>query len=254
MSVKTECALPARLRPSPNHNERRVPAVEMLILHYTAMESAEKAISWLCDPRSEVSCHYLVDEQGMVTQMVPESRRAWHAGASRWKGHEDLNSRSIGIEIANAGDLEEGTQEYPNVQIEAVIALAKDICERHNIAPELVLGHSDVAPSRKKDPGRHFPWARLAAAGVGHYIEPMDIDASSFFQEGDEGQPIEALQSLLGLYGYDVMVSGVFDEKTRHAVEAFQRHFRPAKVDGIADAQTIATLHGLLKQLKSFET
>lgn len=140
MSVKTECAMPARLRPSPNHNERRVPAVEMLILHYTAMESAEKAISWLCDPRSVVSCHYLVDEQGMVTQMVPESRRAWHAGASRWKGLEDLNSRSIGIEIANAGDLDEGTEEYPDAQIEAVIALARDICERHNIAPSWCLG------------------------------------------------------------------------------------------------------------------
>ena len=252
MSVKTECVVPARLRPSPNHNERRTPAVDMLILHYTAMESAEKAVSWLCDPRSEVSCHYLVDELGMVTQMVPESRRAWHAGVSSWKGEDDLNSRSIGIEISNPGDLEEGTQEYPDTQIEAVIALAKDICERHNIAPERVLGHSDVSPSRKLDPGRHFPWARLAEAGVGHFIEPVDIEASSFFQEGDEGQPIEALQSLLGLYGYDVMVNGVFDEKTRFAVEAFQRHFRPAKLDGIADAQTIATLHSLLQKLKCF--
>ncbi|KZK80450.1 N-acetylmuramoyl-L-alanine amidase AmiD precursor [Pseudovibrio sp. Ad13] len=252
MSVKTECAVPARLRPSPNHNERRAPTVDMLILHYTAMESAEKAVSWLCDPRSEVSCHYLVDELGMVTQMVPESRRAWHAGVSSWKGEDDLNSRSIGIEISNLGDQEEGTQGYPDVQIEAVIALARDICERNSISPERVLGHSDVAPSRKQDPGRHFPWARLAEAGVGHYIEPVELEASSFFQEGDEGQPIEALQSLLGLYGYDVLVSGVFDEKTKYAVEAFQRHFRPAKVDGIADAQTIATLHSLLKKLKSF--
>ncbi|SFK21896.1 N-acetylmuramoyl-L-alanine amidase [Pseudovibrio ascidiaceicola] len=252
MSVKTECAVPARLRPSPNHNERRAPTVDMLILHYTAMESAEKAISWLCDPRSEVSCHYLVDELGMVTQMVPESRRAWHAGVSSWKGEDDLNSRSIGIEISNLGDQEEGTRGYPDAQIEAVIALARDICERNSISPERVLGHSDVAPSRKQDPGRHFPWARLAEAGVGHYIEPVELEASSFFQEGDEGQPIEALQSLLGLYGYDVLVSGVFDEKTKYAVVAFQRHFRPAKVDGIADAQTIATLHSLLKKLKSF--
>lgn len=250
MSIKTECAVPARLRPSPNHNERRADEIDMLILHYTAMESAEKAVSWLCDPRSEVSCHYLVDELGDVTQMVPESRRAWHAGVSRWKGEEDLNSRSIGIEISNPGDLEEGTQPYPAVQIEAVIALAKDICERRTIAPERVLGHSDVAPARKQDPGRHFPWGQLAEAGVGHYLAPVDIDGSSFFQEGDEGQPIEALQSLLGLYGYDILVNGVFDEKTRYAIEAFQRHFRPDKVDGIADPQSIATLHSLLKKLK----
>ncbi|KZL21508.1 N-acetylmuramoyl-L-alanine amidase AmiD precursor [Pseudovibrio axinellae] len=251
MSVSSECAVPARLRPSPNHNERRVSNVDMLILHYTAMESAEKAIAWLCDPRSEVSCHYLVDEMGMVTQMVPESRRAWHAGVSSWKGEGDLNSRSIGIEISNLGDREGGTQTYPEVQIETVIALAKDICARHNITSERVLGHSDVAPMRKQDPGRHFPWGRLAEAGVGHFIEPLDIESASYFQEGDEGQPIEALQSLLGLYGYELGVSGVFDEKTRYVVEAFQRHFRPSKVDGIADAQTIATLHGLLKGLKT---
>lgn len=252
MSVKAECALPARLKPSPNHNDRRTNEIDMLILHYTAMDSAEAAISWLCDPRSEVSCHYLVDEQGLVTQMVPESRRAWHAGVASWKGQEDLNSRSIGIEIANAGDLDEGTCDYPDAQIDAVIALCQDICARHNIAPERVLGHSDVAPSRKKDPGRHFPWERLAVAGVGHYIAPVEIEGSSFFQEGDEGQPIEALQSLLGLYGYDVQVTGVFDERTRFAVTAFQRHYRPAKVDGIADPQTIATLHALLRQLSVF--
>ncbi|WP_068315019.1 N-acetylmuramoyl-L-alanine amidase [Polycladidibacter hongkongensis] len=252
MSIKAECGVAARLQPSPNHNERQLP-IDMLVLHYTAMEDTEAALRWLCDPRSEVSAHYLVKENGGVVQCVPEGRRAWHAGVSSWKGESDINSRSIGIEIANAGVQEGEVSAFPPVQIEAVIALCQDILSRHAIPAAHVLGHSDVAPARKQDPGRHFPWAQLAAAGVGHYLPPVEMISSSFFQEGDNGQPIEALQSLLGIYGYGVTVTGVFDQATKEAVAAFQRHFRPSQVDGIADTQTIASLHALLKALPTLD-
>ncbi|WP_310619065.1 peptidoglycan recognition protein family protein [Flexibacterium corallicola] len=248
MNKKVECTVPARLHPSPNHNERGEAAIDMIILHYTGMDTAELAISRLCDPRAEVSCHYLIHEDGGILQMVPESRRAWHAGKASWKGQTNINERSIGIEVVNAGHAR-GVPDYPQVQVDAVIALVKDIGARHAIAPERVLGHSDVAPSRKEDPGEHFPWDQLAAANIGHYIKPVEINSSSFFQLGDEGQPVEAIQSLLGLYGYDVMPTGVYDTATFDAVTAFQRHYRPKVVDGIADAQTIATLHALLAAL-----
>lgn len=249
MAVKTDTSLPARLQPSPNHNERRgdVP-IDLIVLHYTGMVSGELAIRRLCDPRSEVSAHYIVDEDGTILQSVPEARRAWHAGRAFWKGERDINSRSIGIEIVNPGH-EFGYRAFPDAQVVAVIALCQDICRRHAIPPERVLAHSDVSPDRKEDPGELFPWARLAGEGVGHWVEPEPTGSGRYFQEGEEGQPIEALQSMLGLYGYDIAVTGVFDRKTVHAVTAFQRHFRPERVDGIADMSTIVTLHRLLSAL-----
>ncbi|WP_068085978.1 N-acetylmuramoyl-L-alanine amidase [Polycladidibacter stylochi] len=248
MSIRAECLVPARLRPSPNHNERQRD-IDMLLLHYTAMDSAESAVSWLCDARSEVSAHYLVDETGDITQMVPESRRAWHAGQAFWKGERDINSCSIGIELANCGVQDGAVSTYPEVQINAVIALCQDVIKRHQIPAERVLGHSDVAPSRKQDPGRHFPWALMHQHGVGHYVPPIEIEGAGYFQKGDQGQPIEAIQSLLAIYGYEVNVNGVFDIATENAVMAFQRHYRPERVDGIADPQSVATLHHLLKAL-----
>ncbi|MTI19131.1 N-acetylmuramoyl-L-alanine amidase [Rhodobacteraceae bacterium RKSG542] len=250
MSKKVECGVPARLHPSSNHNERGDLPIDMLLLHYTGMESEEAAVSRLCDPRAEVSAHYLVKEDGEILQMVPESRRAWHAGKSYWKGDRDINACSIGIEIVNGGH-DFGRPAYPQVQIDAVIALCKDIIARHNIPAYRVLAHSDVAPSRKKDPGELFPWLELARAGVGNAIEPVEANNSVVFQLGDEGAPVDAIQSLLGLFGYEVMPTGVFDHATKRAVTAFQRHYRPQVVDGAADAQTVATLHTLLKSLPS---
>ncbi len=233
---------------SPNHGERKG-ALDMVLLHYTGMASAQAALERLCDPQAEVSAHYLVHEDGRIVQMVPEARRAWHAGKAFWKGESDINSRSIGIEIVNPGH-EYGYVDFPDAQIDAVTALCLDIVERHGIAPERVLAHSDVAPGRKVDPGERFPWARLAASGVGHWVEPAPVVSGRFFQQGAIGQPVEALQTMLALYGYGVDVNGVYDEKTTQVIEAFQRHFRPERFDGVADASTITTLHQLLSLLK----
>ncbi|HEY0120594.1 MAG TPA: N-acetylmuramoyl-L-alanine amidase [Rhizobium sp.] len=242
----------ASVQPSPNHGERkdgRKP--DMILLHYTGMGTAEGALDWLCRGESQVSSHYFVFEDGRVIQLVPEERRAWHAGKSLWQGEADINSLSIGIEIANAGH-PGGLPDFPDAQIEAVIELCRDCGRRWAIAPARVLGHSDVAPVRKVDPGEKFPWARLATAGVGHWVEPAPITGGRFFQKGDVGQPIEALQSMLSLYGYGTEITGEFSAKLEGAVEAFQRHFRPERVDGIADFSTIDTLHRLLSTLPRF--
>lgn len=240
---------PSMVCPSPNFGERRdVAGPDMLILHYTAMETAVSARDWLCKEESQVSAHYLIDEAGLITQMVPEHARAWHAGQSTWKGETDLNSRSIGIEIANMGH-EAGCPEYPGIQIASVVALSKSIVERSNIAPERVLGHSDIAPLRKRDPGEWFPWKELYEAGIGHFVEPTAITGGRYFMRGESGQPIEALQAMLALYGYGTQVTGQFDEALERDIVAFQRHFRPEKIDGIADMSTIDTLHRLLTAL-----
>lgn len=222
--------------------------IDILMMHYTGMEDGEAARRWLCCEESGVSCHYLIHEDGRVVQMVDESLRAHHAGAGSWMGDEDVNSRSIGIEIVNAGH-EAGLPPFPEVQMQAVLKLAQNIVERHAIPAARVLGHSDTAPGRKVDPGENFDWAWLAQNGVSHWIEPVPITSGTFFQEGEAGEPVEALQSMLALYGYGVEINGLFDGRTKAVVEAFQRHFRPALVDGVADASTITTLHRLLKSL-----
>lgn len=242
----------ATVVPSPNHGERAgVAAPDMIILHYTGMPDDMGALRWLCSEESQVSSHYLVHRDGSVVQMVPENRRAWHAGKSFWAGETDINSRSIGIEIANAGHTG-GLPDFPDEQIKSVIELCLDCGRRHNIAAPRVLGHSDVAPVRKVDPGEKFPWPVLHAAGVGHLVEPAPVVGGRFFQRGDTGQPVEALQSMLSLYGYGVEITGDFCDVTAGAIEAFQRHFRPARVDGIADFSTIDTLHRLLVSLPGY--
>lgn len=237
---------------SPNHGERvDVSAPDMIILHYTGMDTEERALSWLCNPDSQVSSHYFVRENGEVLQLVPETRRAWHAGKSYWRGVEDINSRSLGIEISNAGH-PGGLPDFTTAQIESVIELCRDCGRRWSIAPELVLGHSDIAPIRKVDPGEKFPWDVLSHHGVGHYVEPSVIAGGRFFQRGDFGQPVEALQSMLSLYGYRLEITGSYDEATEGVVKAFQQHFRQAKVDGVADFSTIDTLHRLISSLPRF--
>lgn len=217
-------------RPSPNHGERRAgSAIDLLILHYTGMKSAAAALQRLCDPRAQVSAHYVIDEFGLVYRLVPEERRAWHAGVSCWAGERDVNSRSIGIELANPGH-EHGYRDFPEAQIEALVALARGILARHPIPPHRVLGHSDVAPERKIDPGERFPWARLAAQGIGLWPENTAVATLS----------IAELQRTLAAFGYDVAQTGTMDVPTRAVVTAFQRHFRPSRVDGVADGETAA--------------
>ena len=240
--------------PSPNFGERadgRLP--DIILLHYTGMSTADAALKWLRAPESQVSCHYFVHEDGRVEQLVREADRAWHAGKSFWKGETDINSASIGIEIANPGH-PGGLPDFPEAQVKAVVELCLDCGRRWDIAPERVLAHSDVAPGRKVDPGENFPWARLHAEGVGHWVQPAPIAGGRFFQKGDAGQPVEALQTMLSLYGYATEIDGIYSEKTEGDVAAFQRHFRQERVDGIADFSTIDTLHRLLSALPRLTT
>ena len=231
---------------SPNYGERRgYGRPDCLILHYTGMPTGEAALKALTDPASEVSSHYLIWEDGSIDQLVAESARAWHAGRGSWKGETDLNSASIGIEIVNPGH-DGGSPPFPSPQIEATIKLARDICARWGIAPERVLAHSDVAPARKRDPGEAFPWEALFRGGVGCWTEPAPLVGEPLLAHEEEGPPVRAMQAMLALYGYGVKITGVYDRQTRQVVAAFQRHFRPERVDGEVDSSTIATLKALL--------
>lgn len=235
--------------PSPNFGERnngRQP--DMVILHYTGMPDIDAAITKLCTAGTEVSAHYIVLEDGRIIQCVPEAKRAWHAGVSSWGGENDINSCSIGIEIANRGH-EWGYPEFPSRQIAAVTALCRGITLRRNIPPHRVLGHSDVAPARKKDPGEKFPWHSLANSGVGHWVQPAPITRGDSLKLGSVGDDVRDLQKALAKYGYGVPISGKFDGATLDVVTAFQRHFRPARIDGIADHSTLLTLGALLTTL-----
>jgi len=242
----------ARDRRSPNHDDRRLGDPDMLILHYTGMVSAAAALDRLCDPEARVSAHYVVEEEGTVWRLVAEERRAWHAGESGWLGRRDINAHSIGIEIVNPGH-EFGYRPFPPAQLAAVEELCRDILTRRHIPARLVLGHSDVAPHRKQDPGELFPWARLARAGIGLWPD---------FTATPKGVPetVARLQRALADYGYELPVSGEPDRRTTEVLIAFQRHFRPEKCDGVADDETrrrialviehLARQHGLRRKLE----
>ncbi len=198
----------------------------MLVLHYTGMRTAAAALDRLRDPAAKVSAHYLIFDDGAVHRLVPEDRRAWHAGVSHWRGESNINSRSIGVELANPGH-QWGYTAFPEAQMTALVALAGDILGRHTIPPRNVVGHSDIAPDRKLDPGEKLDWARLAADGIGLW-------------PAGPGRAAGDTRDMLAAYGYDVTA--------RHAVAAFQRHFRPALIDGVCDDETTALLAGLLRQ------
>jgi N-acetylmuramoyl-L-alanine amidase len=237
--------------PSANFGERnqgRVP--DMILLHYTGMPDVQGAIAQLCTAGTDVSAHYIVLEDGRIVQCVPEAKRAWHAGVASWAGEEDINSCSIGIEIVNRGH-DWGYPEFPLRQIAAVIALCRGIMLRRNVPSQRVLAHSDVAPSRKKDPGEKFPWHSLANSGVGHWVQPAPIVRSEGFRLGAISDEVRGLQRALAHYGYGLSITGKYDTTTVEVVTAFQRHFRPAKVDGVADHSTLVTLQALLASLPS---
>ncbi|MBA3068344.1 MAG: N-acetylmuramoyl-L-alanine amidase [Hyphomonas sp.] len=219
--------------PSPNHDARRH-KVDLLVLHYTGMASGQAALDRMRDPESKVSAHYMVWEDGRIAQLVDEARRAWHAGLSSWQGDDDLNSRSIGIEIVNGGhDFPlpgGGLPPYPDAQIDAVIALSRAILARHAIPQSRIAAHSDIAPKRKIDPGEHFPWPRLAAAGIGIWPEEAS-GAGCVWMGGDPG----GLNRQLGAIGYDI-------SDVPAALLAFQRRFLPDAVTGLADARTLRRL------------
>jgi N-acetylmuramoyl-L-alanine amidase len=244
MTFRADSATVKTVVASPNH-DARTSRIDILLLHYTGMQTAEEALARLTDREAKVSSHYFVHEDGSTAQLVPERRRAWHAGEASWKGATDINSRSIGIEVVNPGH-EYGYRDFPDPQIDAVIALCRDIVARHPVRRERVLGHSDVAPTRKNDPGEKFPWDRLAAAGVGLWLEPSPIGPGRTLSANDKGAEVEQLQKQLARFGYDLKITRLYDDNTRSVVTAFQRHFRPARVDGLADVSTRETLARLL--------
>jgi N-acetylmuramoyl-L-alanine amidase len=250
MTLAPDSPLATLWCPSPNQEPRRDGRPpDMLILHYTGMDSAEAALDWLTREESKVSAHYLIDEEGRIAQMVAEEMRAWHAGQSLWAGVTDLNSCSIGIEIHNPGhDL--GYPEFPEAQMRAVEALCLDIFTRYAIPPERVLAHSDIAPGRKRDPGEKFDWAALAKAGIGLWVEPTPLGDESGLGLGDEGEAVAALQRALARFGYGVELTGTYGLGLEQVMQAFQRHFRPARIDGRADASTLETLARLLGALQ----
>ena len=219
--------------PSPNFDERKHP-VSLLVLHYTGMESGDAALARMRDAQAKVSAHYMVGEDGRIARLVPESARAWHAGVSKWQGLEDLNSRSVGIEIVNGGhDYRApggGLPPYPDAQIAAVIALSREIMTHHDIAPTGLVGHSDIAPTRKIDPGEHFPWARLADAGLGLW-PPFETGSACVWSGGDASR----LNAQLAQIGYDTA-------DIPAAIRAFQRRWMPRAVTGLADADTLRRL------------
>jgi N-acetylmuramoyl-L-alanine amidase len=214
-------------RPSPNHDDRRGAPIDMLVLHYTGMGSAEAALSRLCDPKAKVSAHYTIDEDGTVYALVPEARRAWHAGLSFWAGIRNVNACSIGIELVNPGH-EFGYRAFPAAQTAALKNLCREILARHPIPAARVLGHSDIAPARKEDPGELFPWQTLAQSGIGLWPE----DAQGY-----------SPSSHLTHYGYDP------DAPPEKVITAFQRHFRPAHLTGNWDEGCGALLASLLAKL-----
>ncbi len=242
-----ESSLVAEVIPSPNHGERKNGVQPSLILlHYTGMPDAQAALAQLCSKASEVSSHYFVFENGHIVQLVHEDRRAWHAGVGAWGGETDLNSCSIGIEIANPGH-EHGYPDYPKRQIAAVTALCRGIVARRKILPHRVLAHSDIAPQRKQDPGEKFPWKVLHDSGLGLWVPPEPIVEGPFFSLGDRAIAIEEMQMHLHEIGYLLEPTARYDGETMAVVAAFQRHFRPERVDGIADASTRMTIAALLK-------
>ena len=245
-SFKPDSRFVAHVAPSPNHDARiGTAAPDILLLHYTGMRDMPTALDRLLSRESRVSCHYLVCEDGAMLQLVAEGDRAWHAGASFWEWGNDINSRSIGIEIVNPGH-EFGYRDFPEPQIAALIELTQDIVARWAIRPDRVLGHSDVAPNRKDDPGERFPWRRLAEAGIGLWVPPAPIEPGPILGPGGLGAEVTALQQAFAAYGYGIAPTGVYDVPTAQVVIAFQRHFRTERIDGRADLSTIRTLHALI--------
>ena len=255
-SLRADSCLVSRIAPSPNFGERAQGAsIDAIVLHYTGLreEACEawtadpggEALAWLCNPEAQVSSHYLVHEDGRIVQLVAEDKRAWHAGRGIWKDCTDINSCSVGIEIANTGHAG-GLPPYPGAQVDAVVALCRDIAMRRGILPERILAHSDIAPDRKADPGEHFPWTELAREGIGLWTTPVQMREGVALAPGDSGDEVLALQRDLQRLGFGLTPSGAYDKLTEQTVRAFQRHWRPASCDGIADVSTRETLARLL--------
>ena len=229
---------------SPNFGERAPGlSVNLLLIHYTGMKTCDQALQRLCDPSAGVSSHYLISETGSIYKLVDEAHRAWHAGVSFWQGETDINSLSIGIELVNPGH-DNGYQPFPEKQMLSLIHLCGGILQRHNIPQRRVLGHSDVSPGRKRDPGELFDWRRLAASGVGYW--PREKKFPLFCNSNS----IVDWQSKLKRLGYNIEASGICDSKSKSVVTAFQRHWVPKNVSGVFDNETSCMLERLIADIK----
>ncbi|MHB8529573.1 MAG: N-acetylmuramoyl-L-alanine amidase [Caulobacteraceae bacterium] len=233
---------------SPNFDARLAPP-DMVVLHYTGMKSGAAALARLTDPAAKVSAHYMIEEDGRLFCLVAEERRAWHAGKASWRGETDINAVSIGIELVNPGH-EFGYRPFPAPQIEALIGLMDDIRSRWSIEHDRILGHSDVAPARKADPGELFPWKALAVAGHGLWAEAPAAPGAAL-REGDEGPAVFVLRAGLGRLGYDLSPAERYDGACALTVRAFPRHWVPGRIDGVADGATRARLVALLRLMEA---
>ncbi len=243
--------------PSPNFDERCLP-VDLLVLHYTGMASGKEALERLCDPVAKVSAHYMIEEGGRIFHLVDEDKRAWHAGVSSWEGETDINSRSIGVELVNGGH-DYGLPAYPDKQIRALLYLLEDIIKRWpDLHPSQCVGHSDIAPARKQDPGELFPWQYLAEAGFGLWPEFREqqqimpalpaFSSTTPLSRKSTGEPVLYLQKKLALFGYGLEKTGCYDEQTEEVVRAFHRHFYPENLKGCATMTSLALLESLCVQ------
>ncbi len=228
---------PILSRPTDKHNERRNGVLPTILIIHSIGMPCQEALRLLCVPEVEASCHYYIGQDGQIVQMVPEERRAWHAGKSLWSGVDDINSHSIGIELGWSEACEAAEDEasvpgpFTPVQMDALLELSQAICSRWPILPENVLAHSDIAPQRKRDPGERFDWAWMSSHGIGVWPDPLAFNEV----EGD-------ISEMLARYGYDV-------SNVTAAIKAFQRHFQPEDCSGIPNAQTFARLASLLEQV-----
>ncbi|MEL6298843.1 MAG: N-acetylmuramoyl-L-alanine amidase [Pseudomonadota bacterium] len=235
------------LCPSPNFGVRLGSAgIDTIVLHYTGVPTAARAITWLAAPQSQVSAHYLIDDDGRITQMVAERERAWHAGKSCWQGDRDINSRSVGIEIQNRGHAD-GYPEFPEAQIVAVIALVADIMTRQQVPARRVLAHSDVAPGRKVDPGEKFPWMRLAEAGCAVWVAPAQATETTPLTAAEEADALSTIAEI----GYDIDAGSADPAWIATVVKAFQLRHRPARADGIVDRATAETAQRVREAMSS---
>ena len=239
-------------RRSPNFDQRiNDYVIDMLVLHYTGMINADMALQRLCNSDAKVSAHYLIDEDGECFQLVEESNRAWHAGKSSWAGSGDINNRSIGIELANAGH-EFDYKPFPEAQMKSLERITKDVLTRHAIPGHRILGHSDIAPSRKRDPGELFDWRRLASVGIGLWPNKKyeTFTDKEPLGPGTSGKAVSHAQEKLAYFGYHIEKTGHYDLGTQEVVTAFQRHFRPERVDGLFDSLCCDRLSDLLDQIE----
>lgn len=239
---------PCEEKPSPNFNERPEGLINLLVMHYTGMVSGAAALQRMCDPKAQVSAHYMVEENGEIFQLVADEKRAWHAGISCWRGRAALNDSSIGIEIVNPGH-EFGYTEFPDKQMESVLELSQYLVEKYKIEPRNVVGHSDIAPLRKEDPGELFDWKGLAWEGVGLWPEVKKVKNPSemLLCPGDEDVGVARMQKMLSEYGYHIRVDGYYGSKTEQIIKAFKRHFVPEYLNVVWDNIAEAKLKRLLQ-------